>query len=193
MDFAELTIGAGRGTYHSEEEQLGLADRVTLYQENEEDGHSSRIEADSMVVYMRDGEPSRVEMVGGMQAALQGAEGRANWIRGAAGKLFFSDEKLDRIEVGGGADVTHKDREDVSRIRGEAMSLYFGDRRLQRVEALGQAEFMTSLPEDEGDQGASVNRVAGEELEVVLKDGAIVDVRIVKPEGRYHPPPKEDR
>ena len=185
-----LDLRAMRGLYNADEERLILALEVVLTQ-GEEENHRRQIQADSMIVHLREGEVEQIHIPSQMQGSVRSSETRRSNIQGAESRLFFQGEDLERVELEGGAEVIHEhlDENAVSRIQGENMSLHFAAQRgLQRIQVQGQAKFSSQLPPEEEDQLPSINQVEGEELEIFLEDGSIVEVKVIKPKGNYYPP-----
>ena len=188
---AGLNLGAGRGFYDADREDLALASQVRLRQEDLENKYRSEIEADSMVAELPDGRIARIRIPQKVKGKIESETARISWIEGGAGAIFFQDERLQRVELEGGADVTHRkvDEEEVSRFKGRTMTLHFVAGALEQVWVSGEAEVRSHLPDKERGGQVSINAVKGEELDVSFAQGAIAEVRVVKSvEGKYYPP-----
>ncbi len=189
-----LALRAERGLYSADQDRLALTAEVVLSQE-EEGNHNHRIQADSMVVDLRDGEIEQIHIPAEVKGSMQASATRVSSIRGTGARVFFQDENLERIDLERGADLTHQhlDEDGVSLIQGERMALYFAANNLQRIQAQGRVEFLSRLPPRKEGQQPSINRVGGEELEIFLEDGSIVEVEVIRPEGSYYPPSTEEQ
>lgn len=156
------------------------------------DGDSySRLLADSCVVAMTDGVPYGIDWPAALTGRLVDSE-QTSWIEATSGTATLADEQLVSLELRGDVDVTHQGAgARLSRFTAQQMELRYGDSGvLTSVLAEGDVLVQTHL-QGEGD-GASVNEVRGNELEVDLEGGAVISVRVIDSvEGRFVPD-KED-
>ena len=186
----EMDLHSERGYYNADEEHLILVSKVVLTQQEEGNSHN-QIQADSMIVQLRDGAVEKVYIPSRMQGSLQSSATRISGIQGTGSQFFFKGTYLERIDLESSADLIHKrlDEDALDHVRGNSMSLYFAaDQGLQRIRVQGRAEFLSSLPTEEEEQPPSINQLKGEELDIFLEDGSIVEAKLIKPEGSYYLP-----
>ncbi len=193
---AGLKMEAGRGFYLADSDYLALGSQVRLRQEDLEYNYRSEIDADSMIAELHDGKITRIHIPREVKGEIEVEEGGISWIEGGAGEIFFQDERLQRVKLEGGADVTHRElgEENVSRFKGRNMTLSFVAGALEQVWVKGGAEVLSRLPDKERPGQVSIHSVEGEELEVSFSQGTIAEVRVVESvEGNYYPPDAEGR
>ncbi len=107
-----------------------------------------------------------------------------------AGSLFLREDELESVELRGGAEVTHRKlgAEEISRFSGTEMTMEFENRLMQRVYVRGNAAVVSRIPDEETDDGASMNRVEGERLVIEFSQGELAAVRLLDSiKGRYYP------
>ena len=187
----DLNIRAQRGVYAEADERLAVAGAVNLRQAVE--SYNSGLVADSMVVVLPQGQVDQVHLHGAFEGEMSSAGEQMVWMKSEQGQIFFADQRLQRIELEGAADVTHQHlvRGAVSGFKGERMLLFFSEGTLQRVEVLGGAEVLSRPPQDEDEEDFTPSHFRGEKLEVKLEDGEVVQVDIAKPAGDIYAPQKE--
>jgi len=196
MAAGDLNLRADRGRYEAETERLLLAGGAALDQKKAAEDYRSQIQADSMVVQLEGGEVGWIQLPGEVKGTIESSAQRRNWIRGRHGRLFFQERRLQRVELESNADVTHRHlgKDQVSRFRGAEMELHFDADGLRRVWVGGGAELLSRLPPEDGDEEAAINRVEGEELEILFEDGTIAQVRMGPAiEGRYYPRDEDEK
>lgn len=190
----DLDLRADHGRYEAEGKQLSLVGQVVLIQEKSEEEYRSQIRADSMLVQIEKGEVSRIDLPGEVEGTIVSKAQRLNWIKGRQGRIFFSERRLERVELDHEADVTHRHlgKEEVSRFKGTRMVLHFDDDGLRRAWVGGGAELLSRLLEEGEEEKTVANKVEGEELEILFEEGTIVQVKMDSTiEGRYYPHDEE--
>ena len=81
---------------------------------------------------------------------------------------------------------------EISRFSGTEMTMEFENRLMQRVYVRGSAAVLSRIPDDEKEDGASMNRVEGERLVIEFSQGELAAVRLLDSiKGRYYPPEKD--
>ena len=190
----DLDLWADHGRYEAEEKQLSLAGQVSLKQEKVEEEYRSLIRADSMRVRIEEGEVKRIDLPGEVKGTIASKAQRINWITGRQGRVFFGERRLERVELDREANVTHRHlgKNEVSRFSGTRMVLHFDEDGLRRAWVGGGAELLSRLLEEGEEEKTAVNRVEGEELEILFEEGTIVQVKMDSTiEGRYYPHDEE--
>lgn len=186
----EVDLHSARGLYDADEEHLILVSEVVLSQREEGNSHN-RIQADSMIVQLRNGAVEKVHIPSPIQGSLQSSPAWISTIQGTESRFFFEGVNLERIDLESDADLIHRrlDEDALDHIRGDSMSLYFAaEQGLQHIRVQGRAEFLSTVPPEKEGQPPSINQLKGEELEIFLESGSIVEAKLIKPEGRYYPP-----
>ena len=153
------------------------------------------LRADSMRVDLEDGRLAHIEIPDSLAGSIAGGAGRINWISARGGSLLLQGDELERVELRGGSEVTHRKLgdEEVSRFAGAEMTMEFRDRIMQRVHVRGNAEVVSRIPKSKGEGEASMNRVEGERLVIEFTQGEITAVRLLDSiKGRYYPPEKRE-
>lgn len=183
-----LAIAAERGAYQAD--SIWVAEGVVLKERDDERDYHSELMADSMIVALADSQVEWIAVPGPVSGTIEVSD-RHSWIEGRGGQVFMADGHLERVEVKGEADVTHRraDNEAINRFRGQQMTLYFDATGLRRALVKGEAELVSRLQDDDA---ISVNEVGGEELDIRFADGVLTEVGVGPDiEGRYYPPAEE--
>ena len=188
----DLDLEAQRGVYAEADERLAVAGAVKLRQSAV--SYNSRLEADSMVVLLPEGRVTQVYLQGAFQGDMRSQEKQMVWMKSERGQLFFADQRLQRIELEGAADMTHQHlaRGSVSGFKGERMLLFFAKGVLEQVEVLGGAEVLSRPAQEEGEEEFTPSHFRGEKIEVKLENGEVGQVDIVRPAGDIYAPQSEE-
>ena len=190
-----ISLHADRGTFQESQARFDMTGNASMVRE-EGSGAGSTIQADSMSARLEEGAISAVEMHSGLSGSIVDSDERSSWIKAEKGTVFLVAERLELLRLSGAVEITHDDKakNEVSLIRGERMELHFVDQAcLQRIDVMGNGEFLSRLqPEEEGDQ-PSLNEVAGDELAVLMDNGSIGEVKVMKPRGSYYPADSDHR
>ena len=191
---AEATVTAGSGLFEDSKNRLTLGGDVDFRMQATADSIVSFVQADSMVVDLEDGKPVEVQIPNSLAGSIGGGASRINWISASAGRLFLQENELESVELRGGAEVTHLKlgAAEISRFSGTEMTMEFENRLMQRVYVRGSAAVLSRIPDDEKEDGASMNRVEGERLVIEFSQGELAAVRLLDSiKGRYYPPEKD--
>ena len=201
----EMVVTGDSGWFENATEKVGVAGTVLFLQADSLAGGESRLEADSMTVHLGQGQIESMQIPSGLSGRIDGGQGQTSWLQAKGGDLFFGSERLQRVELRDGAQVTHRSSAaaSVSRFRATRMSLHFDGRgALGQVLARGDAELTSrddpaTAADDTtdvvDDLSSSINRVTGEELDIRLAEGKVVSVEITGLiEGRYLPSEEGD-
>ena len=187
---AEATATAASGLFEDSKNRLTLAGDVDFRMRAMADSIVSFVQADSMVVELEDGKPVEVQIPTSLAGSIGGGASRINWISALAGSLFLREDELESVELRGGAEVTHRKlgAEEISRFSGTEMTMEFENRLMQRVYVRGNAAVVSRIPDEEKEDGASMNRVEGERLVIEFSQGELAAVRLLDSiKGRYYP------
>ncbi len=200
----DLVVTGDSGWFDSASERVGVAGTVLFRQADSDAAGESRLEADSMTVHLGEGRIESMQIPSGLSGRIHGLQGQTSWLRASGGDVFFDSERLQRVELRGGAQVTHRSStaSTGSRFRAEMISLHFDGRgALGQVLARGDAELTSrdvpAAADDDtttvaDDSNTSINRVTGAELDIRLAAGKVVEVEITGLiEGRYLPSREE--
>ena len=191
----EAAIEAQSGLFENRTDQLTLNGDVHFRMRAAADSIVSFVQADSMLAELDGGKLAQVEIPDTLSGSIAGGAGRINWISARGGTLVLQEDELERVELRGGAKVTHRKlgKEEVSRFAGSEMTMEFRDRIMQRVHVRGKAEVVSRISKGKEEEAASMNRVEGERLVIEFSQGEIAAVRVLDSiKGRYYPPDKEE-
>ena len=192
---AEATVTAASGRFEDSKNRLTLGGDVDFRMQATADSIVSFVQADSMVVDLEDGKPTQVHIPNSLAGSIGGGASRINWISALAGTLFLQEDELKSVELRGEAEVTHRKlgAEEISRFSGTEMTMEFENRLMQRVYVRGNAAVVSRIPDEEMEDGASMNRVEGERLVIEFSQGELAAVRLLDSiKGRYYPPEKAE-
>jgi hypothetical protein len=196
-----LALKAQQGHLDSRSERLTLSRDVELTARA-----SDTIHADSMIVTLVDGVVTDVMLPASLTGSVATSETQASWFDAGSGHLLLESERVQRITLTGDARVTHRSLESnaINRFTAADIEMNFTDGELTTVIAQGDAVVQSRLADAEAktladsseshgaDQPGSVNRVAGNRLEIFIEDGAVIEVRASESvEGEFMPAPSK--
>jgi lipopolysaccharide export system protein LptA len=191
-----LELKAQQGHFDSRSERLTLSRDVELTA-----GESDTIHADSMTVTLVDGVVTGVALPASLTGSVATSETQVSWFDAGGGHLLLELERVQRITLTGDARVTHRSLESnaINRFTAVDIEMNFTDGELATVIAQGDAVVQSRLADAEAtladssespgaDQSGSVNRVAGNRLEITIEDGAVIEVKASESvEGEFVP------
>ncbi len=191
-----LALRAQQGHFDSRSERLTLSRDVELTARE-----SETIHADSMIVTLVDGVVTDVMLPASLTGSVATSEAQASWFAGG-GHLLLDSERVQTITLTGDARVTHRSLESnaINRFTAADIEMNFTDGELSTVIAQGGAVVQSRLADEEAkrstdsgvpdgaDRAGSVNRVAGNRLEITIENGAVFEVKASESvEGEFVP------
>ncbi len=192
-----LALRAQQGHFDSRSERLTLSRDVELTARK-----SETIHADSMIVTLVDGVVTDVMLPASLTGSVATSETQASWYDAGGGHLLLDSERVQTITLTGNARVTHRSLESnaINRFTAADIEMNFTDGELSTVIAQGDAVVQSRLPDEEAkrstdsgvpdgaDRAGSVNRVAGNRLEITIEDGVVFEVKASESvEGEFVP------
>ena len=186
IDGSGVSIRSHRGVYNVNSDTVSFSGDVTIEIQGDVNA-ASVVTTDSVDVVLKDGVVDAVSVPVPLSGTIGINAAKSSWLSAGSGRLLLENGMFTRVELAGLANVTHGDpaMSDTIGINSRRMALEFNSKALlMRILAHGNALIHLQLPPRDDDglykdgDSQDVNEVKGEELEILLEDETVVEVRI---------------